>query len=347
MKIFVDFINGFVLRKSVKYLTVLLVGVISFRAMADCVPTSGAAYPSTTSISLSINFTTENLFTSTFNTDWNGHFTCSAGSITGTTFYYLSGLKGGYPVRFVDTSKGLDQIITFNATPAKTSSWFWAVGTNNVENTDYTLTATLGNTSSYGVLATTTTGKVQLIPIALVNNNTALPDWIRANYLTSSAVKAYTILNVAFNPSVTTCSVDNQNFALPPVTLAALRTGTTNDTNFNFSINCSGQLNKVTTRPVNLRLYSNDIVDENNNVIRNNSSTSKGIGFQLFTSTSGPLRFKSTPDISATSLWSMSKASPLTQSATVEIGARYKIFDNSKASSGSVVGTVIAYFDYD
>lgn len=346
MKTFVVSTKKIISGWNFRILTVLFTSVFSYQSMADCSPTSGTTISSTTSVSLNVNFVTGSSFSSNYNTSWDGHLTCDS-SITGTYLYYLSALKGGYPVRFVDTSKGLDQVITFNATPTKTSSWFWLVGANNIENTDYTLTAELGNTSSNAVAATTTTGRYPLVTLALANDKNLLPQWIRANYLTSKTIKAYSLINVAFSPSVTTCSIDNQSFVLPSVTLAALRTGTSNDTIFNFSINCSGQINQKTTRPVNLRLYSNDIVDATNMVIRNSSSSSEGIGFQLFNASSNPLRFKSTPDISTTSLWSMAKSGPLTQSASVQIGARYKIFNNSKASSGSVVGTVIAYFDYD
>lgn len=314
-------------------------------ANAACSPSSTIS--SSTPLSISDGFNTTAEYDTTLNTNWSGHLTCTAGSVFGTTLYYQSALDGGYPVNFIDTSKGLDQVITFYAVPDSTSEWYWLIGENNIGNTSYTLTAKLGNTSSNSVSEITSSGSVSLVTIAFTDSSSYTAEWIRSNYTTNSAVKAYALVNVTFDPDATTCSISDQSFTLPSVTLAALRAGDNVDTNFNLNIACQGALNSKVTRSADVRLYSNDLVDSNNYIIRNSSSTSSGIGFQLFSNAADPVVFSSSPDSGSTSLWAMTKGSDLQGSDNFTLGARYKIYAPSSTSGGSVVGTVIAYIDYD
>lgn len=141
--------------------------------------------------------------------------------------------------------------------------------------------------------------------------------------------------------------IDNPYFTLPSVTLTALRNGENEDRAFDVNIHCGGSLDGYTTRGATVQLYSNDIVDEGDHIIRNGLSSSSGIGFQLISDSADPVRFSSAADKASTALWSMSKGSQLQENAAFSLGARYKIYDDSAASAGSVVGRVIAYIDYD
>ena len=83
-------------------------------------------------------------------------------------------------------------------------------------------------------------------------------------------------------------------------------------------------------------------------IIRNALSTSSGVGFQLFNDTADPLVFSSSYDSSSTSLASMTQGTDLITSLTsLNIGARYKIYDSSSATPGTVVGTITIYMEYD
>lgn len=282
---------------------------------------------------------------------------CWSGS---TTLYYRNGIDGGYTVKF--TNGDLDTYIKFTASLSKSSQTFTGfVNTAIAASTfdaDMTLNAEVVNGTTYD--ATTTGSSIELPVLYLVTSSgnstyataSALRNVVSTSAQAASAsfsyVKAFASMTVNFLPTTTTCVIENLAFSLPNTTVFALKSGDYSDSQFTIPVSCSGSVNSFATKTFNLRAYSNDLVDTGNYIIRNPSSTSSGIGFQLFNSAADPIKMSSTFDSSATSLASMTKSSSLVSSLTgIDIGARYKIYDSSNLSAGSVVGTMVIYMEYE
>lgn len=300
--------------------------------------------------------------TDTMSVNWTGYMACptvlwySEGQA-----YYLSPIETGFFVKFTDESSGGQQWVKFTSRlDAKGRQNFAGLKIQSypVESLmplGYTLIAELVDEGTINVampnIGVTTTGSFT-IPVAVAATRSTLKEldaqlafasgnWPSVNWIT------YQYVTVTYKPPVTTCTVPDQLLTLPKVSLHDLRNGNSGDTSFSIPVNCSGSIANNATRAVNIRLYSPDIVDGTNTIIRNRASTSNGVGFQLFNSTTNVLRFTDAPDSASTSLWGVAKGGALPGGDTMVIGARYKIFNAENASGGSVVGTVIAYAEYD
>ena len=278
----------------------------------------------------------------------------------GETLYYRNGLEGGYTVKF--TTGDQENYIKFTASLPVTSKNFSAGLSQDYPasdfDTDITINAEITDSTTYD--AVTTNGKTELPLMYLISSNgsTAYPtaSALRGLVATKAAaasasytdLKGFASINISFVPISTTCSIQNQQFTLPSTTLFTLKSGDYSDTRFSIPLSCSGSIDSKATKTFNLRAYSNDIVDSANYIVRNASSTSSGIGFQLFNTLSDPLKFTTGYDSASTSLAAMTKGKDLVSSLTsIDIGARYKIFDAAKASPGTVVGTIIIYMEYE
>ncbi len=300
--------------------------------------------------------------TDTMSVNWAGYMACpmvlwySQGQV-----YYLSPIGNGFFVKFTDENSGGQQWIKFTSRLDES-------GRKDINDLDiksypveslmplgYTLSAELVDESAVNIttpnFGITTTGSFT-IPVATAATKSTLKEldaqlaFVSANWSGSNWI-AYQYVTVTYKPPITTCTVPDQLLTLPKVSLHDLRNGNSGDTSFSIPVNCSGNVANNATRAVNIRLYSPDIVDGANAIIRNRASTSNGVGFQLFNPTTNVLRFTDVPDSASTSLWAVAKGGALPEGDTMVIGARYKIFNAGNVSGGSVVGTVIAYAEYD
>lgn len=281
-------------------------------------------------------------------------------ALGGETLQYRNGIEGGYTVKF--TTGDQDTYIKFTASMPITSKDFSSFINHDYSasefNTEITLNAELADTTGFDNVSTDGSAEIPVLymistegsgiyPTASSLRN-LLPNRAAAATSGHHHLKAFSSFDVNFVPVNTTCQIGNQQFSLPSTTLFALKSGDHSDTRFNIQLSCSGSLGSKATKTFNLRTYSNDIVDSANYIVRNSSSTSAGIGFQLFNTLADPLKFSTGYDAASTSLASMTQGKDFVSSLTsIDIGARYKIFDGAKASPGTVVGTVIIYMEYE
>ena len=279
----------------------------------------------------------------------------------GETLYYRNGIEGGYTVKF--TTGDQDSYIKFTASiPVTSKNFSVALISQDYPasdfDTDITVNAEVTDSTTFDAATTTGNAEIPLMYLISSNGSTAYPtaSALRGLVATKAAaatasysdLKGFASINVAFVPVSTTCSIQNQQFTLPSTTLYTLKSGDYSDTRFSIPLSCSGSIDSKATKTFNLRAYSNDIVDSANYIVRNDSSTSSGIGFQLFNTLSDPLKFTTGYDSASTSLAAMTQGKDLVSSLTsIDIGARYQIFDAAKASPGTVVGTIIIYMEYE
>jgi len=333
-------------------------------ALAFCNPNSLATNSAAVAVSTASNIELGNMLslTNSYTVTTNSNFSefklvCTFG---GETLNYRNGIEGGYTVKF--TAGDQDYYIKFTASLPIASKAFNPLLREEYPaadfDTDMTITAELTEGTAYD--AATTTGNFEVPVLYFLSNkfSTAYPTASALRGLVSTKavaaamsredLKGFSSINVSFTPVSTTCSIQNQQFTLPSTTLFTLRSGDYSDTRFSIPLSCSGSLNSKATKTFNLRAYSNDIVDSTNYIVRNAASTSTGIGFQLFNDLADPLKFSAGYDSASTSLASMTQGKDLVSSLTsIDIGARYKIFDAEKASPGTVVGTIIIYMEYE
>lgn len=281
--------------------------------------------------------------------------------LSGETLQYRNGIEGGYTVKF--TSGDVDTYIKFTASLSDNNKYFDSglISTSYSASdfdTEITLTAELVTGSDYDVASTSGSAEIPLLYLTsssyskTYSTASALRSQVSTRAAAAAAstydLKGFASVNILFSPVSTTCVIENQEFTLPSTTLFAIQSGDTSDTQFTIPVTCSGSLNSLATKTFNLRAYSGDIVDATRYIIRNASSTSSGIGFQLFNDMADPLVFSASYDSSSTSLASMTQGTDLITSLTsLNIGARYKIYDSSSATPGTVVGTIMIYMEYD
>jgi len=332
-------------------------------ALAYCDPAnistgnSGVAVSGISDLDLASMLSLTNSYSVTHSSNFSGYkLTCVTG---GETLYYRNGIEGGYTVKF--TSGDLDTYIKFTATLPVSSKSFGAFITQDYPASDFdteiSLTAEVVAGPGYDFATSGSSVEVPLLYFLTANGNSAYPtasalrDLVKTKAAAAVAsytdLKGFASLNVSFSPVSTTCLIENQQFSLPPTTLYTIRSGESSDTQFSVPVACSGSVNSLVTRTFDLRAYSNDIVDDARYIIRNPSSTSSGIGFQLFNENADPLKISASYDSASTALASMTAGKDNLGSLTsLNIGARYKIFDAAAASPGTVVGTIIIYMEY-
>ncbi|MCX3310913.1 hypothetical protein ORN12_18190 [Pantoea vagans] len=354
--------------KSLFTTLIMLVGLTLFpdkQVMAFCNPYNLATGKSHVATSSSSDIDLANMLSLSSNYSVTKSSNFSAFKIgcqtSGETLYYRNGIEGGYIVKF--NTGDYESYIRFTATIPVTSKSF-TVGFISQDypasefDTDITINAEVVDGTAYDASTSTGNAEIPLMYLISSNGNTTYPTasalrgFVATNAAAETAsfndLKGFASINVAFVPVSTTCSIQNQQFTLPSTTLFTLKSGDYSDTRFSIPLSCSGSIDSKATKTFNLRAYSNDIVDSANYIVRNASSTSSGIGFQLFNTLSDPLKFTTGYDSASTSLAAMTRGKDLVSSLTsIDIGARYKIFDAAKASPGTVVGTIIIYMEYE
>ncbi|QHM74232.1 hypothetical protein C7M52_00155 [Mixta theicola] len=336
---------------SLKLAFLLMISVWAVRTQASCTTLRNGVSNdyianSVSYLNLKKAFISSAEYTTQLNTNWASDFSLLCSGIFPVTLYYHSATGSGFAVEFIDKSKGLDQWITFIATPQQ-SSVVNSPGTHDFsgKNIDYRLTAKLGKSGEDFTQANG--NRYQLLTVALSDYDKHTPAWLRSYYNKDTGVKGYALLDVTYDPDATTCTIDNQTFVLPAITLGRLQRGETASSVYPVAVNCQGVILEKTTRSVTARLYSNDLIDGGSYIIRNQSSTSAGVGFQLFNDKNDPLIFSSSEDRNATVIWRKEQNSAITGDEQFLLGARYKLYDEKKFKPGTVTGTVIAWFEYD
>ncbi|MFC0139731.1 fimbrial protein [Erwinia mallotivora] len=331
-------------------------------AWAGCALKSGSTVQATDAINLSDLLTSQDSYTETRAGSWVIPVTCFALLINSNNVHYISPLANGYWIKFSDAA-GTDRWLKL-----KTSNY---LSPENYTNGDwvlngatylYTLTVTLltedpritdsnyytiasGNSATVVTMAqhnahlTDLTGKVPTVDeVAQV---VAAGSWSN-NYL------GYQSLTITFNPAETTCQMPDQTITLPSVSLNMLRTGLSDGrTAFTLPVSCSNTLAGVASRSVNARLSSTDLIGGNQQIMRNASSGSSGVGVALTTATGDPVTLSTTASaVGATSLFSLARGAAIVDPA-IELYAAYKIFDAAALSPGTVIATATLWFDYD
>ncbi|MEW5288012.1 fimbrial protein [Erwinia papayae] len=333
----------------------------SSAAWAGCALKSGSTMQATDAINLSDLLTSQDSYTETRAGSWMIPITCYALFINSNNVHYISPLANGYWIKFSDAS-GADRWLKLSTSnylsPENHTNGDWIL---NGSTYLYTLTVTLltedpGITDrNYYTIATGNSATV--VTMALNNANldftgkvptvdevaqvVAAGSWTN-NYL------GYQSLTITFNPAETTCQMPDQTITLPSVSLDMLRTGLTDGrTAFTLPVSCSNTLGGVASRSVNARLSSTDLIDSNQQIMRNASSGSSGVGVALTTATGDPVTLSTTAGADgATSLFSLARGTAIVD-PTIELYAAYKIFDAAALSPGTVIATATLWFDYD
>lgn len=328
---------------------------------AGCALKSGSTVQATDAINLSDLLTSQDSYTETRAGSWMIPITCYALFINSNNVHYISPLANGYWIKFSDAS-GTDRWLKLKTSnylsPENHTNGDWIL---NGSTYLYTLTVTLltedpgitdsnyysiasGNSATVVTMALNNanldfTGKVPTVDeVAQV---VAAGSWTN-NYL------GYQSLTITFNPAETTCQMPDQTITLPSVSLDMLRTGLTDGrTAFTLPVSCSNTLGGVASRSVNARLFSTDLIDSNQQIMRNASSGSSGVGVALTTATGDPVTLSTTAGADgATSLFRLARGAAIVD-PIIELYAAYKIFDASALSPGTVIATATLWFNYD
>ncbi len=344
-----------------KKIIIILLSLMAPAAWADCVRVNGGSTPTLFSESLDLSslFTTTDTATESRSTFANISLNCSTLVVGSSSVNYISPMANGYWVEYISPA-GISRWVKFVVSDF-ISRQEYGPGNQTSTAVSYTLTATLLPRAPGAVNAnfsqSTTTGVATLTPLVLENTNwgifVQIPTVdqvaaIVASKAWTSKYLAYNELTVTFNPPETTCDMPDQNVHLPKVSLSDLKLGMdTGSTPVQLPVTCSNTLVNASTRGISAWLYSADIVDSNNLVMRNGSSTSSGIGIALKNSAGSDISLSAaTTQNTATSILNIVRGGD-SSNVVIDINAFYKIFDTQTASAGTVIATAMLYFNYE
>lgn len=326
---------------------------------ADCRHTGAIANMSSSqSLDLSTVFQNSTIYSTTLTTNFSQTLACT-GKALDTIKFYTQG-STPYYVNFTDESASSDYWvkITTEISPAsKKMNSPASLTTRSMS--DYqaviTLTAELVSAPS-GTLTYTkkTTSGAALIPVAAA----ALSATTQEDYYIMAArdnfydiyVYAVQRLNISYTPHVMSCEVRDQTVRLPTTGINELLSGQSSGlTEFTLPIYCDSETG-ITNSNVNVWLMSNNIVDSANKVLRNEESSSAGIGISLQDESGGDVIFSSTNTLtdSVTKIKTISKGDSVEDGAqNITLNAYYKIYDQANVHAGSVNATATVMFSYD
>jgi len=343
-----------------KYWIALLLGLcaVSAGVQAGCTLVSGSTVKANDSLNLSGLLTAQDSHSETRTATWSVPVTCYL-IFNSNAVHFVSPIQNGFWVKFVNAAG------TARWIKLQTSGFIEKIDYENGDRTlqgsdfSYQLTATLldsdpGVTDSkfYKV---TDAGSAEIVTMVMHNANFigSTPTVEQAAEVAASGnwnndYLGYQSLTVTFNPAETTCEMPDQQVTLPRVSLNMLRNGiATDSTSFTLPISCSATLAGGATRSVNAWLYSADLVENSQQIMRNSRSSSQGVGIVLSDSAGKAVSLSGgTAAGEATSLLSITKGADIHASA-INLNAAYKVFDPANLSPGSVVATATIYFDYD
>lgn len=325
----------------------------------DCYYTgTTAAMTSKQSIDLTTVFQTSTTYSTSFSTNFSQTLKCS-GKTLDTVKFFTQGSKPYY-VNFTD-SAGTNNYwvkITTEISPS-TKQMNSPVSQTARSMSDYqariTLTAELVATPSGTLTYTTsTTSGTALIPIAAA----LLPEFGQDEYdiqaqrdnFSSAYIYAVQRLNVTYSPPAMTCEVKDQTVNLPTTGINDLLEGNYNGKHaFTLPLSCDSETGLALSN-VNVWLMSNDIVDSENKVLRNEESSSTGVGISLQDENGADITLSSTNTLTNAT----SKIKTISKGESVEDGeqdvtlnAYYKVFDSANVHAGSVRATATVMFGYD
>ncbi|RRZ92975.1 fimbrial protein [Erwinia sp. 198] len=343
-----------------KYWITLLLALltVSTGVRAGCSLKSGSTVKANDSLNLSALLTMQDSHSETRTATWSVPVGCFAVT-NSNAVHYVSPVQNGFWVKFVNAA-GAARWIKIQAS-GFTDLINYENGDRTLEGSafSYQLTATLldsdpGVTDSkyYKVVEN---GSVDIVTMVMHNANIfgSTPTVDQAAEVAASGnwnndYLGYQSLTVTFSPAETTCEMPDQQVVLPRVSLNLLRSGIATDrTSFTLPVNCSATLAGGATRSVNAWLYSADLLENSQRIMRNGSSSSQGVGIVLSDSAGKAVSLSGgTAAGEATSLLSIAKGADIHASA-INLNAAYKVFDPANLSPGSVVATATIYFDYD
>ncbi|WP_158784666.1 fimbrial protein [Pantoea sp. BAV 3049] len=341
------------------FLLLLLLAAFPAFVQAGCSLKSGSTVKATDTIDISTLLNTQSSYAETRTGTWTIPVGCFALTFSNAV-HFVSPIKNGFYVKFINVA-GAARWVKF-----QTSGYTDVVNYGNGDTTlsggnlSYTLTATLlpadpGVTDSK-YYTVTQSGSASIVTMVLHNANIfgATPSEDTAAGVVASGswnndYLGYQSLTVTFNPKETTCEMPDQTVTMPRVSLTDLRDGRdVGRTAVELPVSCSNTLAGVATRAVNAWLTSADLVDSNKQIMRNNASSSSGVGIVLSTSAALPITLSDSTasGTGATSLLTISSGAGINNSA-INLNAAYKIYDQSNLRPGTVVATATLYFDYD
>jgi|GEM_PF-2366054 P pilus assembly protein, pilin FimA len=319
----------------------------------DCT-SKASSFSTTQSIDLSKTFTSDSSYSFNITTDWAGIVGPCTGKSSSLTFY--SPLKTPYYINFVDEDGDTDVWMKITATSDSStvtaypeSEYYYP----NKYQTGVSITTELVSnpgvsTSNY---VTTTSGSATVLVSSLgmlMSNATIRTMWLN-NTTNYSWVWSWQLLKINYNPNATTCSMPNQMVKLPVVGLSDLVSGTnTGKTKFTLPVSCS-TASLTSTSDISIWLTSNDIVDSSNKVLRNDESTSSGIGISLQDENGSDVVFSSSDaQESASTLLSISKGETISSvDSQIPLSASYSVYNTSDVEPGTVEATATLMFSYE
>lgn len=316
----------------------------------------------TQQIDLSDAFISTSKFSATYTSTWNHIIVCDIGT---WPIYFSSPLTRPYYIHFTDPtgSNGYWMKLTSSLSSASTSTGKITTALTEKSLSLYPVNATVtaelvSNPGTSVDYYETTTGTAAVI-IATIMDGRYVPNDadVRAAMINELNGGGYTLsrtygvqyLNITYIPETMTCSINNQTIKMPVVNISDLASGK-NDGEYAASIpvSCDSKTGNAIS-DVSIWLSSNDIVDNDNKIIRNDSSTSSGIGIKLKTTAGNDVSFSpSTSRENATEMLSIHKGSTLSSSDDrIDFSALYSIYDKTNLQVGSVTATATVMFSYD
>lgn len=350
------------LKKMMKYFGVILLLSLSKPVLADtsetisCIPGS-SGFIGSKSVDLSPLFIGRSQVTATFNTNWSATVSCT-GEVKNRTLLFFSAFEEPVYIKFTDSTSADTFWVKVTAVPL-TSKTSVSTSGASFSMADYQ--------TAMALTAELTTDPGDGVDMIAADNNTAniyLGATTPLTSMTAGEVREFALTNPAalsrflfggvqkvalsYTPSTMTCNVPNQNITLPTIGLNALKTGSSSGkSNIEIPFNCSSESGNAEYN-IHAWLASNDIVDSANKVIRNEESTSKGIGISLQTQAGEDVEFSTSTDVeNATDIFSVSKGENLSTRNHVSLAAYYSVYDNSQVSPGTVTATASVVLSYD
>ncbi|MEO3990696.1 fimbrial protein [Pseudocitrobacter cyperus] len=330
-----------------------------YAANADCIY-SGAAegMKSTQSIDLSKIFETSTTYSTSISTNFTQTLTCNGLAID--TIKFQTQGSEPYYVNFTDASGISDYWvkITTSISPASTKMKSPAsLKTRSMSDYQATITLTAELVSAPSATLSyykSTSNGTATIPVAAAGRSeTTQEDYfiqVARDSFSVPFVYAVQSLNITYSPSTMTCDVQDQTVRLPAIGINDLLEGNSNGmTAFSLPISCNSDTGLALSN-VNTWLMSNDIVDSGNKVLRNEESSSTGIGISLQDESGSDVAFGATSVLTdaVTRIKTISKGESLEEGEQdVKLNAYYKVYDSVNAQPGSVNATATVMFSYN
>ncbi len=294
-----------------------------------------------------------------YRAQFNGYGWCE--KIGSNPIYYINPLSlanSGLYLHFIDKTSGVDEWVLVESQLLNSSGTVSTLAgsfsiNSSVANVNYRLTFRyLGKLPIAPSYSLETSNNKLVIPTVMLASEQhgsldAYQSWSTGNWGTKKWL-AYEELTVVYQPTATTCNVPGQTITLDRTSIESIRNGTSPKTPFVLSFNCRGGANHTALNDINAWLYSGDIVNDNQTVLRSTTSSSTGVGINLLNASGHPIKLSNsrTAVNDADLVLDIDEDDIFSDVEQVSIYAAYAIYD-AKPQQGSVEATATVMINYD